>query len=313
MARFNDLGIGKRLALAVLATTAIAGPVAFGLMQESSPAGQILHTKSPLPTFEVASIRPNHSGSDSSRLGAAGLGGVPKDRFIVTNTTIKMLICWAFAGKGLPIPSDQVSGGPGWINSDRYDIDAKLDSTEVAALEQLPPPDRILQIRLMLQSLLADRFRLVVNHTTLSRPVYALVVAKGGPKLQATVPGSPSPIKEEGHPMQARFFPGDITGHGIPISFLARSLSQMGGLGRPVLDETGLKGKYDVDLKWTADLNSPGPVPRPSPSAETAAPPDTSGPSIFTALQEQLGLKLEPAKGPVEALEIVHVEKPSAN
>jgi len=205
-----------------------------------------------------------------------------------------------------------VSGGPGWINSERYDIDAKLDDSQVAALAKLPPQDRIVQIRLMVQSLLADRFKLVVNETTVTRPVYALVVAKGGPKLQTTVPGSPSPIKDDGHPMQARFFPGDIRGHGIPISFLARSLSQMGGLGRPVLDETGLKGNYDIDLKWTSEVNSPGAMPAPSSGAESA-PPDTSGPSLFSALQEQLGLKLEPTNGPVEALEIVHVEKPSVN
>lgn len=311
--RFTDLSMGKRLLLAALATSVVAGPVAFGRMQNASPTGQVLRANGPLPSFEVASIRPNHSGSVSSRLGAAGLGGAPKDRFIVTNTTIKMLICWAFAGNSIPLPSDQVSGGPGWINSDRYDIDAKLEDSQVAALAKLYPTDRIVRIRLMVQSLLADRFKLVVNDTTASRPVYALVVAKNGSKLQETVPGSPSPIVSGGHQMQARFFPGDIRGHGIPISFLARSLSQMGGLGRPVLDETGLKGKYNIDLTWTPDLNSPGMTPRPSSSAETAPPTDTSGPSIFTALQEQLGLKLEPTKGPVEVLEIVHIAKPSEN
>lgn len=308
--RFTDLGLPKQLMLAALATAAVAGPVAFGLMQEAPLTGQILHANGPLPSFEVASIRPNHSASSSSRTGAAGMGA-PMDRFIVTNTTIKMLICWAFSNS-IPIPNDQVSGGSGWINSDRYDIDAKLEDSQVAALAKLSNHDRLQQIRLMVQSLLADRFKLVVKDTTVTRPVYALVVVKGGPKLQETVPGSPSPIKSEGHPMQASFFSGDIRGHGIPVSMLARSLSQIGGLGRPVVDETGLKGNYDLELKWNPDFNSPGMTPGPSPRAETA-PPDTSGPSIFTAVQEQLGLKLESARRSVEGLEIVHIEKPSGN
>ena len=310
---FTDLGIGKRLLLAALALGVVAGPVAFGLMQEAPPTGQILHATGPFPSFEVASIKPNHSGSGMSRTEADGSGGTPKDRYIESNTTIKMLICWAFAGKGISLPSDQVSGGPGWINSERYDIEAKLEDSQVAALAKLPREDRIAQIRLMVQSLLADRFKLSVSDTTVSRPVYALVVAKGGPKLEETVPGSHSPIKSGGREMQGRFFPGDIRGHGIPISTLARSLSQLGGLGRPVLDETGLKGKYDIELKWTPDnLNSPGMTPGPSPSADMA-PPDASGPSVFTAVQEQLGLKLEPTKGPVEAIVVMHIERPSEN
>jgi len=91
--RFADMGSGKRLLLAVLATSVVAGPVAFGLMQDSSPTGQFLHTKGPLPSFEVASIRPNHSGAVVGHTEAAGLGGAPMDRYIDTNITIKQLIC----------------------------------------------------------------------------------------------------------------------------------------------------------------------------------------------------------------------------
>ena len=305
----RKLTLGRKVLLGVAGVLAVVVPLALGLTTAAQRSAQSDDAGN-LHKFEVASIRPNHSGAVVGHTGAAGLGGAPMDRYIDTNITIKQLICWAFAGKGLPIPSDQVSGGPGWINSERYDINAKLEDSQVAALAKLSPIDRIVQIRLMVQSLLADRFGLVVENTTATRPVYALVIAKGGSKLQETVPGSLSPIKDEGHPIQARFFPGDIRGHGIPMSYLARSLSQLGGLGRPVLDETGLKGKYDIDLKWTADL--PGMIPGPSSSAETA-PPVTSGPSIFTAIQEQLGLKLKSTKGPVENLVIVHIEKPSEN
>ena len=107
--------------------------------------------------------------------------------------------------------------------------------------------------------------------------------------------------------------PDQLRAHEIPVSSLAMGLSQE--LGRTVLDQTGLKGKYDVDLKWTPDPNSPGMMPGPVPGAGpgSAAPPDTSGPSIFTAIQEQLGLKLNPIKAPAEALVIEHIERPTAN
>jgi len=311
-ARFTHPDLGKKPVLIALAWGLIAGTVAFGLMQEAPPASQTVHATVPLPSFEVVSIRPNNSGSASSYTEIGVLGGAPRDRFIVTNTTIKDLLRWAFGGNSLPLPGDQVSGGPGWISSDRYDIDAKLEDSQVAALAKLSSTDCVVQVRLMVQSLLADRFKLVVSDTMVPRPIYALVVARGGPKLHETVPGSPSPIKSEGRPMQGRFFPGDIRGHGMPISMLARTLSQIGGLGRPVLDETGLKGRYDIDLKWTPDVSASGAMPGPSPDAETV-PPDTSGPSIFTAIQEQLGLKLEPGTGPEEHIAIVHIEKPSEN
>lgn len=326
--RVIDLGMGKRLMLTAFAMAAVAGPVAFGLMQEASHADQILHATGPLPSFEVASIKPNHSGSDPTTFRAAG-HGAPMDRFIATNVTIKMLIGWAFAGNSLPLPTDLVSGGPSWIDSEHYDIEAKLGDSQVAALYKSSDLDRILQIRRMAQALLADRFKLVVNDTTVIRPVYALVVAKGGPRLKektscitpsgATLPPlPPRPGAPRGSAPQARANiisrPGEMIACELPIKDLARALQldpQL-QLGRPVVDQTGLTGYYTFDLKWTPDLNSQGAMAGPSPSAE-APSPDASGPSIFTAIQEQLGLKLESTKGPEEAIAIVRVEKPSEN
>ncbi len=310
--RFNDVGVRKRL-LAALAIGTVAGPVALGLVQTPPLAGQILQATGPLPSFEVASIRPDPSpsGPHWTKIGYAG-HGAPMDRFIMTNTSIKDLICLAFGGKPCHmLPDGEVSGGPGWINSERYDIDAKVKDEQVAALYKLSGSDQALQIQLMVQSLLADRFKLVVNEATVTRPAYALVIAKGGPKLQESIPGSPSPIELQGNPVDFLTEPGEIRAHGIPISKLAMQLSmERAAVGRPVLDQTGLKGKYDFDLTWTPP---PGMGPGPSSGAEMAPPPDTSGSSIFTALQEQLGLKLEPAKGPMEVLQIVHIEKPSEN
>lgn len=328
--RFVDIGWGKRLLLAALALSVVAGPVAFGFVQEASPASQILHAAGPLPSFEVATIKPDHSGSGFTRFGAAG-HGAPLDRFIATNASIRKLMGWAFAGNSLPLPDYEVSGGPNWIDSDRYDIDAKLEDSQVAELQKLSDTDRILQVRRMVQGLLADRFKLVVNDTTETRPVYALVIAKGGLRMKETTPCSapppgfvpppppppppgPSPVapREPATPTQPQIAGrlGDFAACELPVKGLVRMLQL--SLDRPIVDQTGLTGNYSFELKWTPDFNPPGATPGASPGAE-APPSDASGPSIFTAIQEQLGLKLEPTKGPVETLEIVHIEKPSAN
>jgi bla regulator protein blaR1 len=304
------MSLGKKLVLAVLTIGAVAGPVAFGLIEKVPLTGQILQATGPVPSFEVASIRPDHSGALQAGIESAGLGA-PNDRFIATNITIKCLLCWVFSENSLLLPSDRVSGGPSWIDSERYDIDAKLADSQVAALDKLSPLDRVVQTKLMVQSLLADRFGLVVKNATETRPVYALVIAKGGHKLHEPVPGSASPSEIVDRPAKNMALRGEIRAHSMSISTLAHWLSGE-GLGRPVLDQTGLKGEYEFDLKWTPDLNSPGTMPEPSSSAETA-PSDTSGPSIFTAVQEQLGLKLEPSTGPEGAITIVHIEKPSPN
>ncbi len=328
--RFTDLGTGKRLLLAALALGVVAAPVAFGLMQEPPPASQILRATGPLPSFEVATIKPDHSGPGVIFFGAAG-HGAPLDRFIAANVSIKQLMGWAFAGNSLPLPDYEVSGGPNWIDSDRYDIDAKLEDSQVAELQKLSDLDRILQVRRMVQGLLADRFKLVVNNTTETRPVYALVIAKGGLKMNETTPCTApppgfapppppppppgaSPVASQGPAARTRpqltGRPGDLVACELPVKGLVRVLQL--SLDRPIVDQTGLTGNYSFELKWTPAFDEPGPMPGPSPSAE-APPPDASGPSIFTAIQEQLGLKLESTKGPVEALEIVHIEKPSEN
>jgi bla regulator protein blaR1 len=328
--RFTDLGMGKRLLLAAFAISVVAAPVSFGLMQDAPQASQILHATGPLPSFEVASIRQDHSGSRSSAMGAMGIHA-PKDRFIATNATIMELIQWAWSPRGIrPLADDQVSGGPNWTNFDRFDIDAKLDDSQLAALEKLALLDRFVQMKLMVQSLLADRFKLVLNDTTVTVPAYALVVAKGGSKLQETVqgstpapgtfpapppPGTPptisqGPLTRPEATIRIRPGAGKMIAFDQPVSALAKWLRDQ--LGRPVLDQTGLKGNYNFELKWTPDLNSPETTPGPSPATETA-PPDASGPSLFTAIQEQLGLKLESTKAPEEAISIVHIEKPSEN
>ncbi len=310
----KKLSFYRKVLLAAFGVIAIAGPVVLGLVNAPQIRAQSTPTsRAPLPSFEVASIKPNHSGGPISRLEA------PKGRFIVTNTTAKILIAWAYAGISLPLQDNQLSGGPSWISSERYDIDAKLDDSQVEPLEKLPPEQRILQNKLRVQSLLADRFKLVVREETKEIPVYALVIAKNGPKLQETKPGDthPNGIKGPGgRPEPGTFWTGNgqLEGQALPMATLVIMLSHQ--LKRTVLDQTGLKGKYDISLKWTPDQSSAGTFMGSAdvkPGAESTPLPDSSGPSIFTAIQEQLGLKLESTKGPAESIVIEHIERPSEN
>jgi len=284
-------------------------PQAGGAQSPESASAQSAQTAAPpSASFEVASIKPNHSGDMRFFV------GWQPGRFTATGMTVKFLITMAYDVKDF-----QVSGGPGWINSDRYDIDAKEPDSVAEQMQNLPREEQKKLAGSMLQSLLADRFKLKLTRGSKDMPAYALVVAKNGPKLQQAKPLDTPAVAQTppgGHPRgpMMRMGPGEITGQGVALSFLASTLSQQ--LGRQVLDQTGLKGNYDLTLKWTPEqgegmmLGGPGGG---GPPPESAAPPDTTGPSIFTAIQEQLGLKLEPIKAPAEVLVVDHVERPSEN
>lgn len=268
--------------------------------QSTTPAG------APLPSFEVASIKPNRSGDMRMRL------GIRPGMFSATGVSAKLLITYAYN-----VQPFQLSGGPSWLDSEKYDIEAKEEDSLNEELQKLPPDQRDEPIRLRVQSLLADRFKLSLTRQAKELPVYALVVAKNGPKLQSAKPGDTYPNGFKGpdgraHPGRMGMGPGQLAAQGVPLALLAQQLSQQ--LGRTVLDQTGLKGNYDFELKWTPD-QSPGAMPMSPegirPGSDNAPPPDSSGPSIFTAIQEQLGLKLEPTRGPVEVLVINHIERPS--
>jgi bla regulator protein blaR1 len=302
------LGLGKKLLLIVAGAMAAAGPVVFGLMQgpQTQTAPPVAGTASKVPAYEVASIKPDKSGTDLTMLRTTPVG------FNATNVPLKMLIQHAYG-----VEDNQILGAPSWLGSARYDIEAKVSSSETDALHNLGPDQR----RLMLQPLLADRFQLKVHTEVRELPVLALVVAKGGPKLHEAKPGDtyPNGIKgfdgEAGGPGLMHMGPGQLTAQGLPMSSVAQLLSQQ--LGRTVHDKTGLTGKYDFTLQWTPEAGgSPmmkGPDAGQQGPGGPPSPADNGGPSIFTAIQEQLGLKLESQKGPVEVLIIDHVETPSEN
>ena len=229
-----------------------------------------------------------------------------------TSSTLKRLIAFAYNTNDF-----QISGGPGWINSETYEVDGKVPDSLVEELQKLPFDLRREKMNSMIQSLLAERCKLKVSHKTKELPVYALLVARNGSKLQEAKPGETYP--NGGHPHSGTDDAGRIEGRAIPISApRGMSLAWLltSELGRTVLDQTGLKGKYDFTLQWTPDQIPAAMGIGPEggkPANENPPTPDSSGPSLFAAIQEQLGLKLESTKGPVEILVIDHIERPSEN
>jgi uncharacterized protein (TIGR03435 family) len=270
-----------RMACTVAMCAAAAAILAAGtLVRAQQPS-------TPRPAFEVASVKP---GDPDNRIWR--LGSMPGGRFAANNASLKLLIQMAY-----DVRSHQISGGPNWLDSAKYDIDAKPDSATA-----IPPgPASATQMRLMLQSLLEERFKLKLHRELREEPVYELVVAKGGPRM----PQATDTLKQPGQGLM-RMGRGQLTGTAVAISFLVSTLSQQ--LGRSVIDKTGLTGQYDFDLKWTPELGE-----FQFPTGDAGPPPDPSGPSVFTAIQEQLGLKLESNKGPVDVLVIDHAEQPSEN
>jgi uncharacterized protein (TIGR03435 family) len=300
------LDLRKKLLLVVAGAMAAAGPVVFGLIQQpqSQPGSGVTSAAPKVPTFEVASVKPDKSGTGMTMLRTTPVG------FSASNIPLKALIQQAYG-----VEDNQILGAPSWVGSERYDIEAKVSSSDTDELHDLSPDQR----RLMLQPLLADRFQLKVHTEVRELPVLALVIAKGGPKLHEAKPGDTyaNGIKGfdgQGGPGLMRMGPGQLTAQGLPMSSVAQLLSQQ--LGRTVQDKTGLTGKYDFTLQWTPDRDaSPmfkGPEAGPQGLGATTST-ESAGPSVFTAIQEQLGLKLESQKGPVEVLIIDHVETPSEN
>jgi uncharacterized protein (TIGR03435 family) len=268
-------------------------------------AGLAFGQSAPAPlTFEVASIKPN-SGDDHR----IGIQFMPGGGLRTTGTTLKFLITFAY-----DVRDFQVSGGPGWINSDRFDIMAKSDRDasesapdDLSKMTDAQMKTGVEQMRAKLQALLADRFQLTIHHETKDQPVYALVIGKNGSKLKE------SEVKQGGDRRRMmRMGRSELNAEGVAIDMLTNTLSNV--LGRPVIDRTGLKGNYDFKLTWTPDPGQAGGFGGPPPpGVEAPPPPDPNGPSIFTAVQEQLGLRLESQKGPVDLIVIDKVEKLSEN
>jgi bla regulator protein blaR1 len=298
--------IGLRLAFAgkvllgAAAVAAVTVPIAVGMLHAPAVHAQSAAQTAPANAkFAVASIKPATPGPHFMFV----VRHMPGGRISASNVTLKRLITNAY---GLQV--FQVSGGPGWIETARYNIEAKPDSPV--------GPDVWKE---MLQNLLVDRFHLAFHRETKELPVYALVLArkdgKLGPGMVESKEGgciARDPSKLGQPPFCGNVLGGasQLTGTAATVGDMALTLATT--VGRKVIDKTGLTGKYDITLKYTPDESqiamwTPSGVPPPP------APADTSGPSLFTALQEQLGLKLESQKAPVEIFVIDRAEKPSEN
>jgi uncharacterized protein (TIGR03435 family) len=250
------------------------------------------------PSFEVASVKATASGAC-----IVSIANQPGGRFIATCMPLRGLIANAYHVRDF-----QIIGGPGWMASDRWSIEAR------AAEQSVPNTPELMALRL--QSLLEERFQLKLRRETRELPTFALIVAKGGPKIKQSEDQSPPQENGDTKALVTVFRPGEpiprgamrkgigeIEAHAIGLAELAQTLSAQ--LKRNVMDNTGLTGLYDIKLKWAPEI---GQVRTPF-----GQPAESSGPSIFTAVQEQLGLKLESIKGPTEVLVIDSVQKPSEN
>jgi bla regulator protein blaR1 len=237
-------------------------------------------------SFEVASIKPGDPAAGGTQIGLS-----PGGTFNAKNVTLKALIQNAY-----DVRDFQISGGPGWIETQRYDIVAKGQDTGVSEDDIRTMTDQqrnLLKEKLVsrVRALLEERFQLKVHRETKEMPVYALVIAKTGTKIRV----------DDGPPVNSLGIRRDdagksaVTAQAVPLASLVKLLSNQ--VGRTVLDQTGLKGNYDFKMTFAPDL----------------AAADADGPSIFTALQEQLGLRLDAQKGPVEVLVIDSAQKASEN
>jgi uncharacterized protein (TIGR03435 family) len=221
---------------------------------------------------------------------------------------------------GLPIGAeDRVLGGPAWIDHNRYDVEAKIPDTLFAEMQKMPPKDRFNQRLLMLQSLLAGRFKLKVHFETREMPIYELVVAKGGPKLTPAMeppPGPDTPPPPPGRTQDMRqgivnFSKTPTTmetvAKGMTLDQVVRIMDvpRFGLDGSPVVNETGLTGKYDFVLDWAA--------PHPAMPGSSTSASESDAPPLSIALEQQLGLKLVKSTGPVEIVVIDSIEQPSEN
>ncbi len=276
------------------AVATFAMTLAFGLAQAQQSAAPQSDEAAKSPEFEVATIKPSRPGADGSTYAFA-----PGEGLKVTNGTLKGMIEMAYNVRDF-----QIAGGPGWIGSQQFDIVAKSAESD-AGSQAGNSTVSVDETRVRLRALLALRFELKVHTETKELPIYILAVGKNGSKLAE--PGDENAEASSPAGINARC--GEMIGTSTTMTNLAYKLSVQ--LDRPVVDQTGLMGKYNFQLSWSPEAGPCSTQTHIDNSDVGARAAD--GPSLFTAIQEQLGLKLESQKGPVEVLVVDLVEQPSEN
>jgi len=279
------------------ACLAIALPIAFGLL--NATPGRAESAGDNTAKFATVSIKP-HPTSTGNVMRTQVMMSLNKGSvgaFTADGVSAQTLIQLAYR-----VQDAQLAGAPDWLNSEKFDINTTVDSALEAQMQGLSEQERGLVGQRMLQALLADQFKLSLHQQSREQPTYELVVSDGGSKLQ----------KVNGNSFM-HMGPGELTGNGTPLSLLAVQLSMH--LGRIVVDKTGLTGNYAFSLHWTPDADEQARLhASATPGAELAGgAPAVSGPPLLTAVEQQLGLKLQPKTETVPVLVIDHVEQPSAS
>jgi uncharacterized protein (TIGR03435 family) len=280
-----------------------------GILLWGVAGAQLLHPATPMPSFAVVSVRATDPNAERSG------GGTSPDSYRAERTTMEQVLAYAF---GLGYEHELV-GAPAWVAKEPFDIQGKLDEEQVAALRKLSRDDREEQMRWMVQSMLTERFQLRYHFETRELPVYVLEVAKGGLKCPrdttsqpaipdvsrprfrwsaAPAPPPPPPGWQPPSPAERKvqLQALHLRTKGWPFWLVVALLSHQPELeGRPVIDKTGLEGSYDCEMNWSQ------------------AGSDSAGQFFFGAVRDQLGLTLQPAKGPVEVLVVDGISRPSEN
>jgi bla regulator protein BlaR1 len=304
----RELSFGKKLLLSSVGVAAIALPIVFGLAkpaQSRTPNAGVLTAG-----YQHVSVTPGETGN-----------GIIQTRILFTpeslmakNQTLQELIKLAYG-----VQENQISGGPDWIASARFNVEAKLDSSVVAELKKLSPEQQKMERDQMFQTLLADQFKVALHRENKLLPAQVLVIAKNGPKIQPAKPGDtyPNGVKGlDGLPAGAHKFvagPDGVTVQALSMSFVAENLAMH--LNQPVVDRTGLTGDYDFTLQFSPEGAMPDhkEVIRGKETMMQVRSVDARNTALLTAIEEQLGLKLEPQTIPLPVLVIDRAEKPTAN
>jgi uncharacterized protein (TIGR03435 family) len=305
----RELTDAKRLILATAGLAVVSAPVVVGAL--TAPIIQSQTAPANTPVFEVASIKPcpESAGSPAPR---SSPGRLATDCASLLNLIGNAYTSFADGYLNLNSERAPIEGGPSWLTSASYDINAKAEGN----------PSVPMMLGPMMQKLLEDRFRLKIHRQTKEGPVYYLTVTRGGAKLQPFKEGSCKPWAVPPPPLQSgekycgntvRFLSSSLEAQALGATLDEFSKTLHGIVGRPVIDKTGITGRFDIHVKFSREGTSQAVIPlrerdQPPPPSDPAGPP-----SIFVALQEELGLKLESGRGPVVTLVIDHIEKPSEN
>ena len=285
-----------------IALVAVAAPGVWATGAASNGAAQAAPPRAARPAFTVASIKPTPRTTE----GQGGPYFMPGGRFRASGVTLALLMRVAYSyGRSGPLLPNELAGGPAWIDTDRFDLDAAVADSGTS--------DPLALLRL--QSLLEERFRLRIREETREGPVYDLVLANTGlvtgPQLKRSTdacppPGGAPPAASQRCGLDVAM--GRMSGRGVELSYLALVLSGTGPIERRVRDRTGLRGQFDLDLVWSAE-----PLSGRTDANDAAAARSDGGPSIFTAIEERLGLRLQPARGPIDVIVIEGAERPTEN